>query len=63
MFEAVNGMSHVYVKDKVNKQVTFSDELDYEIHKKSPVECNSQPNKWQMPDKVILNSSGLQHSV
>ena len=25
----------------VNNRVTFSDEQDYEIHSKSPVECNS----------------------
>jgi hypothetical protein len=41
MFEAVNGVSHVHVKDIVNKRVTFSDNLDHEIHNKSPVECNS----------------------
>jgi hypothetical protein len=41
MFEAVKGMSNVHVKDIVNKQETCSDDLDYEIHNKSPVECNS----------------------
>ncbi len=41
MFEAVNSVSHVHLKDIVNKQETCSDDLDYEIHYKSPVECNS----------------------
>jgi hypothetical protein len=41
MFEAVNGMSHIHVKDIVNKRVMFSDDLDYETHNKSPVECNA----------------------
>ena len=53
MFEAVNGVSHVHIKDVVNKQETCSHNLDYEIHSKSPVECNSRPNKWQMPDKIL----------
>jgi hypothetical protein len=63
MFEAVNGMSNIQIKDIVNKQETCSDDLDYEIHNKSPVECNSQLNKWQMPDKIILDSSGLRCSA
>ena len=63
MFEAVNGVSHVHVKDIVNKQEMFSDNLDYEIHNKSPVECNSQLNKWRVPDKINLDSSGLRLSA
>jgi hypothetical protein len=63
IIEAVNGMSHVHVKDIVNKQETCSDDLDYEIHNKSPVECNSQLNKWRMPDKINPDSSGLRCSV
>jgi hypothetical protein len=43
--------------------VTFSDKRDDEIHSKSPVESNSQPNEWQMPDKNNLGSSGLQRST
>jgi hypothetical protein len=52
-----------YNTTNVNKQVTFSDNLDYEIHNKSPVGYSSQPNKWQMPDKINLDSSGLQRSA
>ncbi len=63
IFEAVNGVSHVHIKDVVNKQETCSHNLDYEIHSKSPVECNSRLNKWQMPDKINLDSSGLRRSV
>jgi hypothetical protein len=63
MFEAVNCMSNVHVKDIVNKQEMFSDNLDYEIHNKSPVECNSQLNKWRVPDKINLDSSGLRLSA
>ncbi len=46
-----------------SKQVTFSDEQDDEIQSKSPVECNSRPNEWQMPDKIDLDSSGLRCSA
>jgi hypothetical protein len=42
-----------------NKRETCSDDLDYDIHNKIPVECNSRLNKWQMPDKISLDSSGL----
>jgi hypothetical protein len=63
IFEAVNGVSHIHNKDIVNKQETCSDNLDYEIHNKRPVECNSQLSKWQMTDKINLDSSGLQRSV
>ncbi len=41
MCEAVNGMSNIHIKDIVNKKEMCSDDLDYEIHNKSPVECNS----------------------
>jgi hypothetical protein len=44
-------------------QVTFSDKRDDEIQSKSPVESNSQPNEWQMPDKINLDSSGLRCSA
>ncbi len=43
--------------------MTFSDKRDDEIHSKSPVECNFQPNKWQTPYKINLDSSGLQCSA
>jgi hypothetical protein len=58
MFEAVNDVSHIHVKNIVNKWVMFSDDLDYEIHNKSPVKYNSWPNKWWMPGKINLDSSG-----
>jgi hypothetical protein len=62
-FEAVHGVSHVHVKYIGTKRVTFSDERDDEIQSKSPVECNSQPNEWRMPDKIDLDSSGLRCSA
>ncbi len=65
-FEAVNGVNHDQDKIKVDNQVMFSDKRDDEIHNKSPVESNSRPNEWQMPDKINIGSSGLQcstHSV
>jgi hypothetical protein len=63
MFEAVNGVSQVHIKVIMNKQETYSDNLDYEIHNKSLVECNSWLNKWRMPDKINLDSSGLGCSI
>jgi hypothetical protein len=62
-FEAVHGVSRVHIKYIVTKQVTFIDKQDDEIQSKSPVECNSQPNEWQMPDKIDLDSSGLRRSA
>jgi hypothetical protein len=44
-------------------RVTFSDERDNEIHSESPVESNSRPNEWRMPDKINLDSSGLRRSA
>jgi hypothetical protein len=44
---------------RVNHLVTFSDKRDDEIQSESPVESNSRPNEWQMPDKINLDSSGL----
>ena len=44
-------------------RVTFSDERDDEIHSESPVESNSRPNEWRMPDKINLDSSGLRRSA
>jgi hypothetical protein len=41
-FEAINGMSHILVKDIVNNQVTFSHKWDNEIQSESPVESNTQ---------------------
>ncbi len=58
-FEAVNNVIHAQDKHIVTNQVTFSDERDNEIHSKIPVETNSRPHKWQMPDKINLDSSGL----
>jgi hypothetical protein len=46
-----------------NKQETCSDDLDYEIHNKSLVECNSQLNKWRMPVIINLDFSGLRCSA
>jgi hypothetical protein len=43
--------------------VTFSDKQDNEIQSGSPVECNSLPTKWKMPDKINLDSSGLRRSA
>jgi hypothetical protein len=43
--------------------VTFSDEWDDEIQSKSPVESNSRPNEWRMPDKINLDSGGLRGSA
>ena len=37
------------------KQVTFSDKRDDEIQSKSPVESNSRPKEWRMPDKINLD--------
>jgi hypothetical protein len=56
-------MSHIHVKFIVTGWVTFSDERDDEIQSKSPVESNSRPNEWQMPDKINLDSSGLRRSA
>ena len=62
-FEAVNGVNHDHDKIKVDNRVTFSDKRDDEIHSKSPVESNSQPNEWQMLDKINLDFSGLRCST
>jgi hypothetical protein len=56
-------VSHIHVKYIVTNQVTFSDEHDDEIQSKSSVESNSRPNEWRMPDKINLDSSGLQRSA
>jgi hypothetical protein len=47
---------------RVNR-VTFSDERDNEIHSKSPVECNTRQNEWQMPNQINLDTSGLRRSA
>jgi hypothetical protein len=44
--EAVSNVESPHDTTNVNKQVTFSDNLDYEIHNKSPDEYDSQPNEW-----------------
>jgi hypothetical protein len=59
-FEAVHGVSHVHVKYIVTGQVTFSDGQDNEIQSMCPDESLPQPNEWQMPDKINLDSSRLQ---
>jgi hypothetical protein len=48
---------------RVIHRVTFSDERDNEIQSENASTSNSQPNEWQMPDKINLDSSGLQRSV
>jgi hypothetical protein len=87
-FEAVNGMSHVHVKDIVNNRagvsqptvaktsdgdevndminahnkhivtggVMFSDGRDSEIQSMCLDESKPRPNKWQMTDKINLDS-------
>ena len=47
---------------QVNR-ITFSEKQDNEIQSGSPVECNSWPTEWQMPDKINLDSSGLRCSA
>ncbi len=44
-FEAVYGVNHDHDKSIVNKQVTFSDERDNEIHSKSPTMSNVDVTK------------------
>jgi hypothetical protein len=39
--EAVSNVESPHDTTRVNKQLTFSDHIDYEIHNKSPVKCNS----------------------
>jgi hypothetical protein len=60
---AVSNVESPHNTNRVNNQVTFSDEQDDEIQNRSPVECNSQSNEWQMPDKIDLDSSGLWRSA
>jgi hypothetical protein len=62
-FEAVHGVSHVHVKYIMTSWVTFSDGRDNEIQSMCPDESLPQPNEWQMPDKINLDSSGLQQST
>ena len=60
------GAQHVidaHHKNIVSNQVTFSDGRDSEIQNMRPDESLPQPNKWQMPDKISLDSSGLQQST
>jgi hypothetical protein len=60
MFEAVNGVNHNHVKNRVNKQVTFRNVRDSEIQSDSHAfESKLQSNKWQMPDKMNLDSTSL----
>jgi hypothetical protein len=48
----------------VTKRVMFSDQgQDNEIQSDSPDSYTTQPDKWQMPDNVNLDSSGLQLST
>ncbi len=56
-------MSHVHVKYIVTSQVTFSDGRDNEIQSMCPDESLPQPNEWQMPDKINLDSSSLRQST
>jgi hypothetical protein len=46
-----------------SKRVTFSNQVqDIEIQSKLPDLSQTQPNKWQMPNIINLDSSGLQRS-
>ncbi len=47
--EAVSNVESSHDTTRVNKRVTFSDNLDFEIHNKSHVD-SSWPNERQMPD-------------
>ncbi len=56
------GVSDVFShqKNKVTKQVTFSNQgQDNEIQCNSSDLSTSQPDEWQMPDNINLDSSGL----
>jgi hypothetical protein len=46
-----------------SKRVTFSNQVqDIEIQSKLPDLSQTQPNEWQMPNIINLDSSGLQRS-
>ena len=62
-FEAVHNVINAQDKHIATNWVMFSDKRDDEIHSKSPVESNSQPNEWQMLDKINLDFSGLRCST
>jgi hypothetical protein len=51
-------------KNTVTKQVTFSDQgQDNEIQSDSPDSSITQPDEWQMPDNIDVDSSGLRRST
>jgi hypothetical protein len=51
-------------ENTVNKQVTFCDQgKDNEIQSDSPDSLITQPDEWQMPDNIDLDSSGLRRST
>jgi hypothetical protein len=59
--EAHNVDSHH--NNKVTKRVTFRNQVqDIEIQSELPDLSQTQPNKWQMPNIINLDSSGLQCS-
>ncbi len=43
----------------VTGQVTISDGRDSEIQRMCPDLSLPQPNEWQMPEQINLDSSGL----
>jgi hypothetical protein len=61
-FEAVYGVNHDHDKSIVNKQVTFSDERDNEIHSESPTMSNvdSPHDATRVTKRVHLATSGTQ---
>ena len=50
----------LFPDNQSSKRVTFSDQVqDIEIQSKLPDLSQTQPNKWQMPNIINLDSSGL----
>ena len=51
-------------ENTVTKRVPFSDQgQDNEIQSDSPDSSTTQPDEWQMPDNIDLDSSGLRRST
>jgi hypothetical protein len=61
--EGAHHVTDAHNKDIVNNRVTFSDEQDSEIQSMCLDESLPRPNKWQMPKKINLDSSGLWQST
>ncbi len=47
----------------LTSQVTVSDGQDSEIQSMCPDVSLPRPNKWQMPEQINLDSSGLRRST